>query len=54
MTVFDVAGAAGPGDHEERVRAWAYAVWEAWAPQHPAVATLAERAGGAARVRVLR
>jgi hypothetical protein len=52
VTVFDVAGAESPTEHEERVRAWAHAVWEAWAPQHDVIAALAERATGQERVRV--
>jgi len=45
MTVFDVAAAGAmvdsPAGHAEAVRAWAAAVWQAWASQHAAVAALA-------------
>ena len=47
MTVFDVAAAgAMVGSvvgHAEAVRAWAAAVWQAWAVQHTTVAALADR-----------
>jgi Family of unknown function (DUF5946) len=33
-TIADVHGAATPEDHARRVRAWAEAVWAAYAPQH--------------------
>jgi hypothetical protein len=37
VTVSDVAGAATPLQHEERVRAWAQAAWSAWAEHHATV-----------------
>src|SRR6266511_3641288 len=47
VTVLDVAAAGAMVDsatgHAEAVRAWAAAVWQAWAPQHAAVAALADR-----------
>jgi hypothetical protein len=47
VTVFDVAAAGAmvdsPAGHATAVRAWATAVWEAWASQHAAVAALADR-----------
>jgi hypothetical protein len=47
VTVFDVAAAGVMVDsaagHARAVRAWAAAVWQAWAPQHAAVATLTDR-----------
>jgi hypothetical protein len=47
VTVLDVAAAGAMVDsvagHAEAVRAWAKAVWRAWAPQHAAVVALAER-----------
>ena len=47
MTVFDVAGAGAMvrsvAGHAEAVRAWATAVWQAWAVQHARVAALAGR-----------
>jgi hypothetical protein len=47
MTVFDVAAAgAMTGSvtgHAEAVRAWATAVWQAWAAQHTMVAALTDR-----------
>jgi hypothetical protein len=47
VTVLDVtmAGAMidSPSGHAQAVRAWSSAVWQAWAPQHAAVAALADR-----------
>jgi hypothetical protein len=43
LTVFDVAESGCAGELACRVQAWAHAVWAAWEPQHPAVASLAER-----------
>jgi hypothetical protein len=47
VTVLDVAAAGAMVDsvtgHAEAVRAWAAAVWQAWAPQHAAVVALADR-----------
>jgi hypothetical protein len=47
MTVFDVAAAGAMvgsvAGHAEAVRAWAAAVWQAWAAQHATVAALADR-----------
>jgi Family of unknown function (DUF5946) len=47
MTVFDVAAAgAMVGSvvgHAKAVRAWAAAVWQAWAAEHATVAALADR-----------
>jgi hypothetical protein len=47
VTVLDVAAAGAmvgsAVGHAEAVRAWAAAVWQAWAPQHAAVAALAGR-----------
>ena len=40
ITVFDVAMAATPGEHAERVRQWSRMVWDAWAAHHDAVAAL--------------
>jgi hypothetical protein len=40
LTVEDVARAASPAEHAERVRAWAGAVWRAWAPHHDAARSL--------------
>jgi hypothetical protein len=46
MTVFDVAAAGAMvgsvAGHAEAVRAWAAAVWQAWAAQHATVAALAD------------
>jgi hypothetical protein len=50
VTVFDVAAAGAMVEwvagHAEAVRAWAAAVWQAWASQHVAVAALANRLPG--------
>jgi hypothetical protein len=47
MTVFDVAAAGAMvgsvAGHAKAVRAWAAAVWQAWAAQHATVAALADR-----------
>ena len=47
MTVFDVAAAGAMigsvGGHAGAVRAWATAVWQAWAAHHARVAALADR-----------
>ena len=47
VTVLDVAAAGAMIDsaagHARAVRAWAAAVWQAWARQHAAVAELADR-----------
>lgn len=47
MTLFDVATAGAmigsAAGHAEAVRAWATAVWRAWAAQHTMVAALADR-----------
>jgi hypothetical protein len=47
VTVFDVAAAGAMVEsvagHARTVRAWAAAVWQAWACQHIAVAALANR-----------
>lgn len=40
LTIFDVALATSPADHVERLRAWAAAVWAAWAASHDAVRAL--------------
>jgi hypothetical protein len=37
VTVADVAGAATPDEHEERVREWAKSAWCAWAEHHATV-----------------
>lgn len=37
VTVLDVLDAGGVEEHMERVRDWAAAVWEAWAPHHETV-----------------
>jgi hypothetical protein len=37
VTVSDVAGAATPRDHKERVRLWAESAWSAWAEHHATV-----------------
>jgi len=46
-TVFEVAAAGAMvgsvAGHAEAVRDWAASVWQAWAPQHPEVAALADR-----------
>jgi hypothetical protein len=46
LTVLDVAAAGAmvdsPAGHAQAVRAWAAAVWQAWAAQHAAVAALSE------------
>jgi len=34
ITVAEVVGAAGSEEHAERVRRWAYSVWQAWTPHH--------------------
>jgi len=39
-TIFDVAIAASPDEHVERLRAWAAAVWTAWSGSHEAVRAL--------------
>ena len=55
LTVFDVAAAGvmagSPAGHARAVRAWAAAVWRAWAAQHAAVAALAGRLLGDSRPR---
>jgi hypothetical protein len=47
MTVFDVAAAGAMvgsvAGHAKAVRAWAVAVWQAWAAQHATVTALADR-----------
>src|SRR5512132_102686 len=47
MTVFEVAAAGAMvgsvAGHAKAVRAWAAAVWQAWAAQHATVAALADR-----------
>jgi hypothetical protein len=47
MTVFEVAAAGvmvgSVAGHATAVRAWAAAVWQAWAAQHATVAALADR-----------
>ena len=47
MTVFDVAAAGAMigsvAGHAEAMRAWATAVWQAWAAQHTMAAALADR-----------
>jgi hypothetical protein len=47
MTVFDVAAAgamvASVAGHAQAVRAWAAAIWQAWAAEHATVAALADR-----------
>jgi hypothetical protein len=47
MTVFDVAAAGAMvgsvAGHAKAVRAWAAAVWQAWAAQHATVTALADR-----------
>jgi hypothetical protein len=49
--VLDVAAAGAmvdsPAGHARAVRAWAAAVWRAWAAEHAAVAALTERLLGA-------
>ncbi|HUP59046.1 MAG TPA: DUF5946 family protein [Thermoanaerobaculia bacterium] len=40
MTVCDIALAASPEEHVQKVRAWAEMVWRAWAVHHGAVAGL--------------
>jgi hypothetical protein len=51
LTVLDVAAAGAmvdsPAGHARAVRAWAAAVWQAWADEHAAVAALTERLLGA-------
>jgi hypothetical protein len=37
FTVADVAAAATPAEHEEKVRTWAEAAWAAWARHHATV-----------------
>jgi hypothetical protein len=34
ITIADVVAGLSPDDHASRVRAWAEAVWQAYAPQH--------------------
>ena len=50
VTVLDVAVAGAmvdsPSGHARAVCAWSGAVWRAWAPQHAAVAALADRLRG--------
>ncbi len=45
--MFEVAAAGAMvgsvAGHAEAVRDWAASVWQAWAPQHPEVAALADR-----------
>jgi Family of unknown function (DUF5946) len=47
MTVFDIAAAGAMvgsvAGHTKAVRAWAAAVWQAWAAQHATVTALADR-----------
>ena len=44
LTVLDLALASTPGEHVERLRAWAASVWQAWAASHAAIEVLsAER-----------
>jgi len=40
LTIVDVAVANSPADHVASLRAWAAAVWEAWAGSHDAVRAL--------------
>jgi hypothetical protein len=40
LTIFDVAMARSTGEHVERLRTWATAVWTAWAGSHEAVRAL--------------
>jgi hypothetical protein len=40
LTIFDLAMARSPEDHVARLRAWAAAVWAAWAGSHDAVRAL--------------
>jgi len=40
LTIVDLALAASPAEHVERLRAWASEVWGAWAPSHAAVRQL--------------
>jgi len=40
LTVFDLALAGSPEEHIARLRAWAEAVWRAWAGSHDAVLAL--------------
>jgi hypothetical protein len=51
LTVLDVAAAGAmagsPAGHARAVRAWAAAVWRAWAAEHAAVAALTKRLLGA-------
>ncbi|MDX1500753.1 MAG: DUF5946 family protein [Thermoanaerobaculia bacterium] len=43
LTVLVVAQTADPARHAERAKAWAAAVWAAWAPVHADVAAFVER-----------
>jgi hypothetical protein len=37
LTVLHASGARDLADHDERVRAWAASVWDAWRDHHPAI-----------------
>lgn len=37
LTILDVHAAAGPVEHQERVRRWARSVWKAWTPHHETI-----------------
>lgn len=42
-TACDVALAGSPDEHRGKVRDWAAAVWAAWSPHHPRIATFVDR-----------
>ena len=44
LTIADVAGAAGPDDHAQRVERWARSVWDAWRPDHSRILAWADAA----------
>ncbi len=46
ITIAEVYGAREPGEHAERVRAWAQAVWEAYSRHHAWARSAVSVAGG--------
>jgi hypothetical protein len=44
LTVLHVVGATDQADHDARVRAWAAAVWDAWADHQPQIRAALDRA----------
>ena len=48
ITVADVRGAVGSGEHEGMVREWASSAWRAWSPHHETVRQWVSALRGAA------